>query len=247
MRFHSSAIFCFSLIMLVLASSFAFVAAEYSFAVKSGDYIVWKTTIEGRPIRNVTGARMDILDVDNEFAIVRISISTYYANGTVDIAQSNLNLRRGILADDLIIPRNLNVGDQFYDQYVRDTNITISSMGHMNFGGATRTVIFATVRNTSFTWDRETGVLVNATSSYSRGTYKSVINTQMTSTNIWQPDILGIQPTLFYEVVIGAVISAVAIGVVVGAFRAVRGRKERRVNQLKGIDPYWQRELESAD
>ena len=118
MHFRSSAILCFSLIVVILASSFAFVAAEYSFVVKSGDYVVWKTTIEGRPIRNVTGARMDISDVDNEFAIVRINISTYYADGTVNIAHTNLNLRRGILADDLIVPRNLNVGDQFYDQYV---------------------------------------------------------------------------------------------------------------------------------
>jgi hypothetical protein len=248
MRSHSSAFLCAILIVIVLASSFALVEADYFLVVKSGDYIVWKTTIQGRPIRNVTGARMDILDVDNEFAIVWISISTYYANGTVNLVKSNLNLRRGILADDLIVPRNLNVGDQFYDQYViGNGNLTISGIGHMNFGGATRTVMFATMRNTSYTWDRETGVLVNATSSYSRNTTKSVINTQMTSTNIWQPDILGIQPTLFYEVVIGASISAVVIGVAIGVLRAVRVRKDRRVNQLKGIDPYWQRELEIAN
>ncbi len=243
MRLHSSALLCASLIVVVLASSFAVVAAEYSLAVKSGDYVVWKTTIEGRPIRNVTGARMDILDVDNEFVIVRIRISTYYANGTVNVAQSNLNLPRGSMADDLIVPRKLNVGDQFYDQYVG--NVTVSSIGRMNFGGAERTVMCATMRNTSFTWDRETGLLVNATSSYSRGSFKSVINTQMSSTNVWQPDILGMHPTLFYEIVVGAIIGAVMISVVVGVLRAVHGRKERQDNCLKGIDPYWQREFES--
>ena len=245
MRFHSSALLYVSLIVVVLTSSFGFVAAEYSFVVKSGDYLIWKTTIQGRPIRNVTGARMDILDVDNEFFIAKVRISTYYINGTVIVSNSLLNELRGSLGDDLIIPHNLNVGDQFYDQYVG--NLTISGLGYLNFAGATRTVMFATIRNTSYTWDRETGVLVNATSSYSRGTFKSVINTQMTSTNIWQPDILGIQPTLFYEIVIGTVISTVVIGVVVGVFRVVRGRKERQVNQLKGIDPYWQRELEIAN
>ncbi len=245
MRSHSSALLCASLIVIILASSFAVVAAEYTFAVKSGDYVVWKTSILGRPIRNVTGARMDIMEVDNEFFITKVRISTYYTNGTVNVATILLNELRGVLGDDLIIPNNLNVGDQFYDQYVG--NLTISGIGHQNFGGATRTVMFATMRNTSFTWDRETGVLVNATSSYSRNTTKSVINTQMTSTNIWKPDILGLQPTQFFEVIIGLVISAVVIGVVVGVFHVVRGRKERRVNQLKGIDPYWEREFESAN
>lgn len=245
MRFHSSAILCVSLIVVVLASSFAFVAAEYAFVVKSGDYVVWKSSIAGRPIRNVTGARMDILDVDNELFIAKVRISTYYANGTVNVASNLLNERWGKLGNDELIPHNLNVGDQFYDQYVG--NITINGIGRLNFGGATRTVMFATVRNTSYTWDRETGLLVNVTSSYNRNNTKSVINTQMTSTNVWEPDILGIQPTQFYEVVVGVVISAAAIGVVVGVLRAVRGRKERRANQLKGINPYWQREFEDAN
>ena len=188
---------------------------------------------------------MDILDVDNEFFIAKVRISTYYTNGTVNVANSLFNELRGSLGGDLIVQHNLNVGDQFYDQYVG--NLTISGIGHMNFGGATRTVMFATMRNTSYTWDRATGVLVNATTFYSRSGLKSMITTQMTSTNIWQPDILGIQPTLFYEIVIGTVISTVVIGVVVGVFRVVRGRKERQVNQLKGIDPYWQRELEIAN
>jgi hypothetical protein len=245
MRFHSSVLLCACLMLIILASSFAFVSADYAFVVKSGDYVVWKTSITGRPTRNVTGVRMDFLDVDNEFFLAKVRISTYYANGTINFASNLLNELRGILGNDEIIPHSLNVGDQFYDQYVG--NITISGIERMNFGGATRTVMLATVRNTSFTWDRETGLLVNVTSSSSRNNTKSVINTQITSTNLWEPDILGIQPTQFYEIVVGVVISLVAIGVVVGVLRLVHRRKERRANQLKGIDPYWQREFEVAN
>jgi hypothetical protein len=228
---------CVCLIALFLASMFAAVAADYSLVVKGGDYVEWKTTIVGRPIRNVTGARMDILNVEDELIFVRVSI--FSTNGSVNVAEYTYNELRGSMGDDLIVPRNLNIGDQFFDKYVG--NITISGIGHMSFGSAKRTVMFATMRNTTFTWDRETGVLVNATSSYARPSGKSVINTQMIGTNIWQPDIIGLEPTVFYEIVAGVIF---AVALVVAMLVVRRIKRARRARGPMGKGAYWQREFE---
>ncbi len=241
MRPRSVVLLCAFLMGVVLASSFLLVTADYSLVVKGGDYVVWNTTIQGRPIRNVTGARMDILDVEDEF--IHVKISTYYANGTVNIGEYTYNQLRGSMGDDLIVPRNLNVGDQFYDQYVG--NITISGIGHAKFAGATRAVMYGSMRNTTYTWDRETGVLVNATSSYVRaGVFFSIINTQMASTNLWQPDVLGVQPAVLFAVVVVTVAVVVAV-FLVWRFRGRFGglHRKSRYSSSVGEGAYWRREF----
>lgn len=244
MRPRPVVLLCAFLIAVVLVSPFLLVAADYSLVVKGGDYVVWHTTIQGRPIRNVTGARMDILDVEDEF--IHVKISTYYANGTVNVGEYTYNQLRGSMGDDLIVPRRLNVGDQFYDQYVH--NITISSIGYAEFAGATRAVMYGSIKNTSFTWDRETGVLVNATSSYfrSNGVF-SIINTQMESTNIWQPDTQGLPTNLLLTVAAIAVAVAVVVAVfLVWRFKGLHLnflRRKSRYSRRVGMGAYWRREF----
>jgi hypothetical protein len=218
---------CMVVLLAVCISSFA--TADNSFAVKSGDYVQWKMTFINTPTRgNITASRMDISYAEDEIAAVRFTI--FYANGSVRTVGNSINLLRGALIDDEIVPRNLNVGDQFYDQYVG--KITISSLENMRIGGAMRTVMTATMHNTTFVWDRQTGVLVNSTS-----TYHHIINntdvlgyvyTELESTNIWQPDILGLNPTIlglnptvFFTIVTGVIVGG-AVAAVLFVVRRIR-------------------------
>jgi len=186
--------------------------ADYSIAVKPGDWVNWKSTVRGQSrLANVTGARMDIIDISDPFIL--ISLNTRYANGTVNYREINLDPLAGSDADNLVIPRNLNVGDQFYDKY--QGNITITSIQQLSYGGALRSFMSGHKGNTTYCWDRETGVLVNATSTFA----KSSINTQLISTNIWQPDILGLKPAVFYLAIVAVI---VAVGVVVAAVLFVK-------------------------
>ena len=213
---------CMVILLAVYMSSFA--RADNSFAVKSGDYVQWKEIAVNRSIRNITAYRMDILDAEDYIAAVRLTI--FYANGSVGTSENRINFLIGAMMNDEIVPRNLNAGDQFTDGYVG--NFTISSVENLRFGGAMRSVMTSTMRNTTFVWDRQTGVLVNATS-----TYHYIINntdvfgyvfTELESTNIWQPDILGLNPSVFFSIVTGVIVCGA--GAATLFIRKRKGKKE---------------------
>jgi hypothetical protein len=67
-----------------------------------------------------------------------------------------------------------------------------------------------------FYWDKSTGILVEANSSFTDYT----MNTKADKTNMWQPQIFGLDPTVFYALVI-----AVAAILAVIAFFFIRRKK----------------------
>jgi hypothetical protein len=133
---------------------------------------------------------------------------------------TTLNLETGQLGDDFIIPANLNSGDTFFDKNAG--NITISGVEERTYAGATRTVMHAATSETTYYWDQATGVLVEGISKFPDYT----MNTLVDQTNMWQPQLLGLDPTVFYALVIGAIV----LIVVVLAFLIVRRKKRARVN-----------------
>jgi hypothetical protein len=238
MQTRRTALLSVALVLLILASSFGLAAADYSVAVKGGDWVKWKVSTVGSPgarARNLTAARMDVLNVEDE--LISVKLSTQYANGTVVLREITLNQLKGSTEDGLVVPRNLNVGDQFFDKY--QGNITISGVRQMSFGGAQRNVMFGSKGNTTYCWDRETGVMINATSILTR--YTMVM--QLISTNIWEPDIFGLEPTIFYVIVVAV---AVAAGVVVGIVVVRRVKNAKRTHSQLGKGAYYLRELQAA-
>ncbi|MCJ7560144.1 hypothetical protein MUO79_05950 [Candidatus Bathyarchaeota archaeon] len=191
------------------------VLAEISVGVKKGDRIEYQVTYTGTPAEghDVTWARMEIVDVQGKS--VSVEITAKYSNGTQEDLTATLNLETGQLGDDFIIPANLNSGDTFLDKNAG--NITISGSEERTYAGATRTVVYATTSQTTYYWDKTTGVLVEGTSAFPNYT----MNTKVDKTNMWQPQILGLDPTVFYAVVVGA---AVVIAAVI-ALIAVRRKK----------------------
>jgi len=202
---HKSALLAFALTVIIVTGVFAAAFADVSVGVKKGDWIEYQVTITGNPPQdhNITWARMDVTGIQGE--AVSLDIQTRFSNGSLLLEKITLNLATDVLGDDFIIPINLKPGDKFYDMY--QGNITITSIEQRTAAGAERTVVSGATNQTTYYWDRQTGILVAATSSFLEYT----IHTKTSGTNIWQPQILGLDSTVFYTLVAAVVIGLVAI------------------------------------
>lgn len=206
---------CLTIILFTILVGVGNVLAEVSVGVKTGDWIEYQVEYTGTPPEGhaVTWARMEIMSVQGKSVSVEITVE--YSNGTQEKMTITLNLEAGQLGDDFIVPANLNSGDFFFDKNVG--NITISSVEEKTCAGATRTVTHATTSETTYYWDKATGVLVEGNSQFPEYTMNTIVD----KTNIWQPQLFGLDPAVFYVLVIGAV----ALIVVVLTFLITKRKK----------------------
>jgi hypothetical protein len=207
--------FGLTITLLIVFVGIGIVLAEISVGVKKGDWIEYQVTFTGTPPlgHDITWARMEIVDVQGK--AINLDITTQFSNGALLNETITLNLETGQLGDEFIIPANLNKGDAFLDKY--HGNITISAIGERTYAGATRTVLSAATAESTYYWDKATGVLVEGISEFPDYTIHSIAD----KTNMWQPQILGLEPTVFYALLI---LAATAIVAVI-AFFAVRRKK----------------------
>ena len=187
-----------SFIVLVVILPAA-ISAEILVGVKQGDWIEYQVTFTGTPAakHNMIWARMEIAAVQGKS--INLDMYSEIFQWNTGTETSTLNLETGQLGDDFIIPANLNAGDTFYDK--NEGNIMISGAEERTYAGATRTVVYANTSQTKFYWDKSTGILVEALSSYTDYT----MHTTADKTNMWQAQIFGLDSTLFYALIIAAV------------------------------------------
>jgi len=196
-----------ALITLLAPALFSPASAEETVRVKEGDWIKYQVTETGNPTSdfNITWARMDITGVKGE--TIYIDVVTAYANGTIYPENGiTLNLATGAIGDGFFIPTNLTPGDHYPTEYEGIINIT--SVGQIEVAGAERTVLTGVSNETTYYWDKQAGIMVAATSNFAG---YSII-TKTSGTNIWQPQILGLDLVVFYGLVV--VITAVVVAVV---------------------------------
>lgn len=204
---HKSVLLGISLALLIVILQIVTVFAEVSVGVKQGDWIQYNVKLTGNPPgdHNIKWASMNVTDVQG--TAITLDIQTLFTNGILYPKRITLNLATGILGDDFFIPKNLNVGDKFYDAY--QGNITITSIQKQTVAGAQRSVVLGATNYTAYIWDRETGTLVAATSI--EPDYTMVTDTN--STNIWQPESQNSNTMLPYTVI--AVIVVVVLAIIV--------------------------------
>jgi hypothetical protein len=207
--------FSVTITLLIIFVSIGIALAEISVGVKKGDWIEYQAVFSGTPPagHEVTWARSEVVDVQGK--VISLNITTEFSDGTLLNETITLNLETGQLGDEFIIPANLNKGDTFLDKY--HGNITISAVGEGTYAGATRTVVSAATAESTYYWDKATGVLVEGISELPDYTIHSIAD----KTNMWQPQIFGLEPTVFYVLLI---LSSTVIVVVI-AFFAVRRKK----------------------
>jgi hypothetical protein len=188
-----------ALLIILIGTAQATISAEISVGVKQGNWIEYQVTLTGTPDpeHDVTWARMEVVDVQG--TVINLNVTTEFSNGTLLKETITLNLETGQLGDDFIIPANLNSGDTFYDK--RQGNMTIIGVEERIYAGATRTIESGATSQTTYYWDKATGVLVEGISSFTDFT----MHTKVDKTNMWQAQIFGLDPTVFYALVIAAV------------------------------------------
>ena len=196
-------IVCLPILIGILFS--AVVSAEISVGVKQGDWIEYKVTTTGAvpAEHDVEGAKIEVIDVDEKK--IDVKLTSIYSDGREETVTSTLNLETGQIGDAFIIPADLNAGDTFREQ--TEGTITVSGVEERIFAGARRSVVYASTPQTMFYWDRSTGVLVEATSSYPDFT----LSTKAEKTNMWQPQIFGLDPFVFIALIIVAIVAVLAI------------------------------------
>ncbi len=216
--------------------------------VKEGDWIEYDIGVAGTgtppPTHDVIWFRMQILQVQG--AAFSLNLTAKYANGTLGSAVWKFNFTEGNVGGWMIIPSNLGPGDTFYDSSMHNlkpVNATIQRQEQKEVLGAGRTVTYG---NDSFRhkeWDKATGVFVGSTEVLKNVTNKDgwyiedlTVTIQAVATNMWSPQILGIDQTPFSALV--GIIS-VATGVIIVSVVVVAQRKSferlvlRRLSQGK--------------
>lgn len=197
----------FALLVLLSVLS-AIVSAEISVGVKKGDWIEYNVSFTGEPPteHDAVWARMEVESVEGKR--VNASFTSKLSNGAMVDLVEDLDFESGRLIDMFIIPANLDVGDQFYDNLVG--NVTIDRVEVRMYVGAARSVVHGVAVQTDWYWDKSTGVIVEARTSSSVYTLDTIAAT----TNLWSPQILGLDSTIFCSLVI-AVLAVLVIGSVV--------------------------------
>lgn len=192
---------CLTVLVSMLFS--AVVSAEIAVGVKQGHWIEYRvTTIGNVPDgHDITWSKIEVLDVEGKN--VSVEITSRYSDKLENSENYTLNLETGQTGESFIIPANLNVGQDFKSN---DDNIIISDIKEKNYAGANRNVVYANASQTQFYWDRSTGVLVEANSTYP----DFAIITKVERTNMWQAQIFGIDPFIFSVPIIAVVIAVLA-------------------------------------
>lgn len=202
-------VFAATLTCLLMLSYVSMAASFSGVAVQAGDWIEYNVTTTGNPtpIHNITWARLDVKAVED--SEINTDIQTRLGNGTLWLEpDTNFNVATGVVGEGAIIPTNLTVGDVYYSEY--EGNITVTGTQTLLVAGAERSVLTGEAANTSFMWDKETGVMVKATTSLEDCTVYS----EVAATNIWRPQTPTINVVYaFIAAAIAALVAVVLAGV----------------------------------
>ena len=216
----------FALILIVILSTAALAVVEgtITVGVKKGDWIEYNVSTTGAPpaAHDITWAKMEILDVEG--VVLHANITTRSVNGTVSSAVRSFNFDEGQVQAWIIIPANLGPGDMFYDASIPG-NVTIQGQEQKVVAGASRTITHASDSVKYKEWDKATGMFTLTRDNV--GTY--TVNATAIATNMWSPQILGLDQTVFYIIIIALIVVAVAVIVV----SVVAVRKNRSLKNHK--------------
>jgi len=197
---HRCAFLAVAIALLVVSPLLGAAFAQSSVVgVKEGDWIRYSVKETGTPISeyNITWATMNITAVNGE--VITVNVLTQYGNGTLLSEPGiNLNVATGAIGDGFFVPTNLKPGDRYSTEYEGIINIT--SVQQTQAGGTQRSVLVGITSQSVYNWDKETGIMVAATSKLPG----CVMHTTTSTTNLWQPasKILGLNQTAFYALVL---------------------------------------------
>jgi hypothetical protein len=203
-KVHLTALTLMLLLILAIQPS---VSGYVQVGVKKGSWIEYQVAVTGTPPKehDAQWARMEVVNVKN--TSVSLNVTTQFKNGTYLYENVTLDLQSGNLGDDFFIPANLTPGEQFYD--LHNGNITINTTQIRTYDYTERTVVTANTSNTTYYWDQETGILLEANSTYPDQNF--TIITIADKTNLWPPKMSPMETGTVYAISGGIVITVLAV------------------------------------
>ncbi|PVX23389.1 MAG: hypothetical protein CW716_12320 [Candidatus Bathyarchaeum sp.] len=192
---------CLAVLVGLLFSAVAL--ADDAVGVKEGHWIEYRviTTGDVPEGHDVAWTRMEVVDVEGQNVSFKITLT--YSDNVVQTKNETVNLETDNIMEGFIIPANLDAGEDFESN---EGNLTVNDVKEETYAGANRNIVFANTSQTQFSWDRSTGVLVEANASYPT----FAIVTKVERTNMWQAQIFGIDPFVFSVPIIAMVIAVLA-------------------------------------
>ena len=184
--------------------------SEYTIGVKPGDWIEYHVSTTGAPPseKDIDWARMEVLDVQGN--IFHVNTTGHQLNGIYSSFVRTFDFQAGEVSAWIIIPANLNPGDTFYDA-VDNQSYAIQGELQETIAGSIRTVTYINNSMGRYKqWDKATGVFVETIDNV--GNY--TVDATAYATNMWRPQILGLDPTVFYVVIVAIVVVIVALTLV---------------------------------
>lgn len=208
--------------------------SQPSVGVKKGDWMEYtvKTTGVVPAAQDITWAKIEILSVQGEAFTANFTVK--YVNGTVSSNVGSFNFTSGNTEAWVIIPANLGTGQSFYDSPTG--NVTIQGQLQKTVAGATRAVTYTNLTLNGVVrdkqWDKATGFYIQSADDITTAAPATVndglaytVNAQAYATNIWSPQILGLNRNIFYLVLATVIIVVVAAALIV--LVALRAKKKR--------------------
>ena len=203
-----------ALVLMGVLSSTS-ILAEISVGVKEGDWIEYIVMYTGTSPENYqTGIKIEVLRVQGTSVTFEATLT--YSNGTQEAPTMTVDLGAGALGEGFIIPANLNTGDTLGEY------LTISGVEERAYIGVRRAVVYLTILQITFFWDQKSGVLVEANMSFTDHT----VTIKADKTNMWQPNLFGLEPPIFFAIILGVI--GVGIGITI---LVIRKKRDTGINQ----------------
>lgn len=195
---------CFAVLVGMIFSAVA--SADVMVGVKRGDWVTYNVTITGEvPAQHdVTWCKIEVTEVEGKN--IYVNITSRYSDGREETEPSTLKLETGQIGDCFVIPENLDADDVFESP---EGTITVSGVEEKTYLGAARSVVYANNSQTVFRWDRSTGFLLEANSSYPAFTMHTIAE----KTNLWQAQIFGLHPIGFIVLIVVVIVAVVILAV----------------------------------
>ncbi len=198
------------ILLVVIFFSVTVADGQPPVGVKPGYWVEYNVKVAGAvpAAQDLTYAKIEILDVEGE--VFHANFTVRYVNGTLSSSVRTFNFSAGDVQAWIIIPADLSPGQSFYDSSI-NSNVTIQGQIQKTVAGATRTVTYVNStaggveRNKQ--WDKATGFYIQSVDNI--GTY--TVNAQAYATNIWKPQIPGLNNISLYLIVAASVIIVVLI------------------------------------
>jgi hypothetical protein len=184
--------------------------SEYTIGVRPGDWIEYHVSTTGAPPseKDIDWARLEVLDVQGD--VFHVNSTGHQLNGAYSSFVRTFNFPAGEVSAWIIIPANLNPGDTFYDA-VDNQTYAIEGELQESIAGATRTITFINSTTRFKQWDKATGVFVETIDNV--GNY--TVNAKAYATNMWSPQILGLDLSMFYALMAAVIIFVVVVVVLI--------------------------------